>query len=155
MRNRFTVSFYSYEGRRAATRVLIDPRLTAAHRATEKAVCPLAQSSDRWPRPIFFKRRVEIWIEAASMWRSFFLAVGITACILGGECLVVEKAVLAAKQDPLLDDSQGFAMPFLGGDYEPAKKEFVPPDWAPWSLISGGAIIMIYSFTIPRRLGSG
>ena len=90
------------------------------------------------------------------MWRSLSLAIGITACILGGECLVVEKAVLAAKQDPLLDESQtGFSMPFLTGGYEPPQKEFVPPDWAPWTLISVGAITMIYSFTIPRRLGSG
>jgi hypothetical protein len=89
------------------------------------------------------------------MWRSLFLAIGITACILGSECLVVEKAVLAAKQDPLLDESQnGFAMPFLTGDYQPPQREFTPPDWAPWSLISIGAITMIYSFTIPRLVAS-
>jgi hypothetical protein len=87
------------------------------------------------------------------MWRSLFLAIGITACILGGECLVIEKAVLAAKQDPLYEEG-GFNMPFLQGEFQPAQKEFVPPDWAPWSLISIGAITMIYSFTIPRLVAS-
>jgi hypothetical protein len=27
----------------------------------------------------------------------------------------------------------------------------VPPDWAPWSLMSTGAIVCLYSFTLPRR----
>jgi hypothetical protein len=30
-----------------------------------------------------------------------------------------------------------------------------PPDWAPWSLLSAGAVVMLYSFTIPRRVASG
>jgi hypothetical protein len=89
------------------------------------------------------------------MWRSFFLAVGVTLCIMGAESLFVEKVVLAAKQDPLLQESQGFSMPFLSGDMEARSREFAPPDWAPWSLISVGAVTMIYSFTIPRRLNSG
>lgn len=88
------------------------------------------------------------------MWRSFFLAIGITLCIMGAECLVIEKAVLAARQDPLLEESQSFTVPFLQSDFEPAHKEFTPPDWAPWSLISVGAITMIYSFTIPRLVAS-
>ncbi len=33
------------------------------------------------------------------MWRALFLAVGIYGCILGGECLVIDKAVLN-KQAP-------------------------------------------------------
>ena len=32
------------------------------------------------------------------MWRAVFLALGIVLCILGGECLVVEKAVLAQSE---------------------------------------------------------
>jgi hypothetical protein len=28
----------------------------------------------------------------------------------------------------------------------------VPPDWAPWSLLSLGAVTIIYSFTIPKRM---
>jgi len=31
--------------------------------------------------------------------------------------------------------------------------EVVPPEWAPWSLMGGGAVVVLYSFTIPKRVG--
>lgn len=78
------------------------------------------------------------------MWRSLFVAVGLCMCILGAECLVVDKAVMAGRAE----SSNGM----LGGKKAPAKV-IVPPDWAPWSLLSAGAVIMLYSFTIPSRMG--
>ena len=74
------------------------------------------------------------------MWRSFFLAVGAYCCLLGVEALAVEKAVL--KSDPI-NNSQN------------AWREVVPPDWAAWSMLAGGAVVMLYSFTIPQRVGGG
>lgn len=72
------------------------------------------------------------------MWRSFFLAVGVYCCLLGVEALAVERAVL--KSD-------------LGGSPPSAtSREIVPPDWAPWSMIGGGAVVVLYSFTIPQRV---
>jgi len=67
------------------------------------------------------------------MWRSFFLAVGITLIIIGVECLFVDSAMMAAEDGP---------------------KPFTPPDWAPWSMLSGGAIVILYSFTIPKRIAT-
>ncbi len=67
------------------------------------------------------------------MWRSFFLAVGIYACILGLECLVIDKAIIAPRE--------GAA----------GREEVVPPDWVSWSLLSAGAVTILYSFTIPGR----
>lgn len=26
-----------------------------------------------------------------------------------------------------------------------------PPQWAPWSLMAGGAVVVLYSFSLPRR----
>ncbi len=69
------------------------------------------------------------------MWRAFFLAVGITAVLLGAECLAVDKVVVRAPRE--------------GGP-----SEIIPPDWAPWSLISAGAVTVLYSFTIPQRVKS-
>jgi len=60
--------------------------------------------------------------------------------ILGVECLVIDKAVLTA------------AEPGAGTVGVVASREVKPYEWAPWSLLSGGAIIIIYSFTIPRRV---
>jgi hypothetical protein len=73
------------------------------------------------------------------MWRSFFLAIGAYCCLLGIEALAVEKAVV--KVDP--------------GATQTATREIVPPDWAPWSLLGTGAVVVLYSFTVPQRVGGG
>ena len=71
------------------------------------------------------------------MVRAFFLAVGLSAFILGLECLVLDKAVLHVDQDPAV---------------QVAYRELKPTDWAPWSLLSAGAVVMLYSFTIPAKM---
>lgn len=73
------------------------------------------------------------------MWRSLFLALGAYSVLLGAEALAVEKAVLKPKTDP-------------AGRVLEAGQEVIPPEWAPWSLLAGGAVIVLYSFTIPRRV---
>lgn len=75
------------------------------------------------------------------MWRSFFLAIGVYCCLLGVEALAVEKAVL--KHD------------FSSGTGATAQREIAPPDWAPWSMMAGGAVVVLYSFTLPRRVKGG
>ena len=77
------------------------------------------------------------------MWRAFFWAVGIYACLLGAECMVVEKAVLHSKKPTAVNR--------LGIQTAPRQKEIAPPDWAPWSLFSFGAITLIYTITLPNR----
>ncbi len=78
------------------------------------------------------------------MLRAFFLAMGIAASIYGAECMVVDKFVLAADKPPATPQ-QGtmFGAP-------PAKppREIKPPEWAPWSLLSTGAIVILYSLAI-------
>jgi hypothetical protein len=64
------------------------------------------------------------------MWRSFFLAVGVFLFILGAEALIVERAVLNRAD----------------------ATNIIPPEWAPWSLLSAGAVVILYSFTIPKRV---
>ena len=71
------------------------------------------------------------------MWRALFLALGAYCCLLGVEALGLEKAVLKRPE---------------GASPETAVQEIVPPEWAPWSLMAGGAVVVLYSFTIPRRV---
>ena len=71
------------------------------------------------------------------MWRSLFLALGVYSCLLGVEALAVERAIL---KDP-------------EGSVAVEQKVIAPPQWAPWSLMAGGAVVVLYSFTIPRRVG--
>ncbi len=77
------------------------------------------------------------------MWRAFFLACGSYACILGAECMAIDKAVLKMRHEPaagVLDSDGG------------RRRDFIPPEWAPWSLLSAGAVTMLYSFTLPKRV---
>ncbi len=73
------------------------------------------------------------------MWRAFFLAVGAYCCLLGVEALAVEKAILKPE--------------VRKGQIVNSGREIAPPDWAPWSLMAGGAVVVLYSFTIPKRVG--
>lgn len=72
------------------------------------------------------------------MWRSFFLAIGAYCCLLGVEALAVERAVL--KRD------------FAADANSTVQREIAPPDWAPWSMMGAGAVVVLYSFTLPRRV---
>lgn len=72
------------------------------------------------------------------MWRSAFVGLGFYACLLGAESLVVERAVLRPE-------------PQRAGQFSSRPREVVPPDWAPWSLLSGGSIAMLYAFTLRKE----
>ena len=78
------------------------------------------------------------------MLRAFFLAIGMSAFILGLECLVIDKAVL----QPSRDNSASA----VAQQIAPAVREVTPPEWAPWSLLSGGAVVILYSFTLPAKM---
>ena len=79
------------------------------------------------------------------MLRAFFLAMGISTCIYGAECLVVERFVLAADK-PVATQPGARASP-------PAKppREMKPPEWAPWSLLATGALVVLYSMAMRRE----
>jgi len=81
------------------------------------------------------------------MWRAMFLAMGVSLMILGVEFLGVERIVLKAQNPPAPQASAFDAAPG-----PTALKEVIPPPWAPWSLMSSGAIVCLYSFTIPLRM---
>lgn len=72
------------------------------------------------------------------MWRALFLALGFYTCLLGAEALVLDKAVLR----PEMKDGQA-----------QTRREIVHPEWAAWSLLAAGAVVSLYSFTIPARVG--
>jgi hypothetical protein len=88
------------------------------------------------------------------MWRSLFLAIGLTLLILGGESMVVERAVLT---DQFSKSVRPEFDPEFDFDGPPSpivqKRSFSPPEWAPWSLISAGAVVILYS--VAMRPNSG
>jgi hypothetical protein len=79
------------------------------------------------------------------MWRAFFLAIGVTLFIVGAECLVLDQAVLMKRSEAASTDMFGAA--------QSAPPIVVrPPEWVPWTFMSTGAVVVLYSFTIPRRV---
>lgn len=82
------------------------------------------------------------------MWRAFFMALGISLCILGGECLLVHKFVMAGEQPP----PQAVPATFFGAVPPPAasSREIEPADWAPWTLLSAGVVIILYALTVNK-----
>lgn len=78
------------------------------------------------------------------MWRAFFLAVGIFLASLGAQCLAVEQFVMAADQNPQLVQY---------GTFQPAAappRQLMPPEWVPWTLLSTGSVVVLYSLTINK-----
>lgn len=84
------------------------------------------------------------------MWRPFFLGIGATLACLGAECLVLDHVVMAAPNKPVTSPNS-----FIQMEVPQQGKVVTPPDWAPWSLLSAGTIVILYSFTIPARMEGG
>ena len=81
------------------------------------------------------------------MWRAFFLALGIFLCILGAQCLVVDTYVLAGQPQPAAEAQSLFNAPPPSA----GQREMEPPEWAPWSMLSVGAVVILYSLTLNRQ----
>ena len=83
------------------------------------------------------------------MWRAFFLAIGIYMCIVGAECLAIERFELATEQ---VDEEPGTPATLFGAPPAPAagSRDIEPREWAPWSFLSAGTVIILYALTINR-----
>ncbi len=68
-----------------------------------------------------------------AMMKSVFLATGIFACVLGVELLLVDSAVVA----PI--DGRG------------GPRTVTAPDWAPWTLLSVGAVTILHFCTMQAK----
>lgn len=84
------------------------------------------------------------------MWRSLFLALGVYLCILGAECLVVEKFVFRPTGPVRVESSASF---LTTAAPKPQTREYAPREWAPWSLMATGVIVCLYSVTLAKRIG--
>lgn len=70
------------------------------------------------------------------MWKSFMLAAGIFACLVGVEMLVVDSAVVSS----------------IDGSTQP--RTVTAPDWAPWTLISLGAVTILHFGNLRSATGA-
>ncbi|REJ66430.1 MAG: hypothetical protein DWQ31_15335 [Planctomycetota bacterium] len=79
------------------------------------------------------------------MIRAVFIAIGVCLILVGLECLIVDKAYLEG--ETMVTPANFFSDAVFA-----PRREFAPPRWAPFSLIAAGAVVMLYSFSIPRRI---
>ncbi|MCA9132059.1 MAG: hypothetical protein KDA45_02850 [Planctomycetales bacterium] len=87
------------------------------------------------------------------MWRAFFFAVGIMLVIVGVECLLIDSATLSAEKREIVQVNEGWLQ--TPRQIEVGKRQVVrPSEWIPWSLLASGAIVLLYSFTLPKRWGN-
>ena len=80
------------------------------------------------------------------MWRAFFLALGIYMCILGAECLAVETFEMAPDEPDV--PASGAT---LFGNPPGVGRHIEPAEWAPWSFLSAGTVVILYALTINRQ----
>ncbi len=85
------------------------------------------------------------------MWRSFFLAVGLSSIFFGVECLGVDKMNLRLREPPPAPAPATFWREAPPPPKQGPQRVVTPPHWLPWSLMSTGAVVCLYSFTIPSR----
>jgi hypothetical protein len=81
------------------------------------------------------------------MWRAFFLGIGVFLIVLGAESLAVDTFHLRLHGDPPPKTS-----PWDNEVKQAPQRTLTPPPWAPYSLMATGAVVCLYSFTIPRRV---
>lgn len=92
------------------------------------------------------------------MWRAIMMSIGLCLVILGGEAMVVDRVVLAdgPVADPAVGDiyGGGFDSPYstsyddltnLTSAVKPTGRVIVPPEWAPWGLLSAGVLTFLYA----------
>lgn len=80
------------------------------------------------------------------MWRSLFIAIGVMAIIIGFESLMIDSATFyksrATTPGEFLDPTK------IAGQTTSTWK---PSEWFPWAVLSIGSLVVIYSFTLPKR----
>ncbi len=84
------------------------------------------------------------------MVRSIFFSTGLFVLMWGLSFLMIDKVVLNMEQGS--SSQSGFRGLFSGVGIK-QKREFDPPEWAAFSLMSVGTVTMLYSVALPKKPG--
>lgn len=99
------------------------------------------------------------------MWRAIFMALGLNAMLLGGECFILDRVELSKPFTAFVTGQDAGSGSLAGGgtstslfqnsayQYPSATgtdtwgrgRMFRPREWMPWSLLAVGAIIVMYT----------
>lgn len=82
------------------------------------------------------------------MLRSCFFSVGLFVTLWGAALLFVDKLILTEQND--VQPERGISAMF--SSVTPERQKVVdPPDWAAFSLMSVGAVTMLYAVALPKK----
>jgi len=84
------------------------------------------------------------------MWRAIVLASGISLGILGAEFMVVDRLVIADSTSMAVS-GRSVSSPTLstfGSSSGGSRQVFIPPEWAPWGLLSSGVLLVLYGASL-------
>ena len=82
------------------------------------------------------------------MLRSMFFSVGMFVTLWGVTFLFVDKLVLSVADEKTRPHDFRGLFTSLNKD---RKKEFNPPDWSAFSLLSLGSVTMLYAVALPKK----
>ncbi len=104
------------------------------------------------------------------MWRSFFLAGGFFLILLGGQSLILDSVSLTKFKMPNSKNEQNLGAGYANQQNSPysfagygnqnlqspgndkSKQRVVQiKEWMPWCLFAAGTIIVLYTFSLPKR----
>lgn len=88
-----------------------------------------------------------------SMLRSTFFSIGLFITLWGASFLVVDKFVVNVKDETAR--TPAFRGMFAGNANVPQARQRVidPPDWVAFSMLSVGAVTMLYAVALPKKNG--
>jgi hypothetical protein len=90
--------------------------------------------------------------------RNQYFFAGLVILLLGLEFYMVDNFVLNAKFTQFLAERSGHPMAsvnatsqtLLQSDSPPAQKNWPPPDWLGWSLLSVGSVLILHSWGMKK-----
>ena len=80
------------------------------------------------------------------MWRSLFLAIGTMMMIVGVEAMLIDSATFYAAAESSASEFIDRSSPMTAN-----ARIIRPGEWTPWVILSLGAIVVLYAFTLPQR----
>ncbi len=84
------------------------------------------------------------------MLRGTFFSIGMFITLWGVSLLFVDKLVLNMPED-VAARTPGFRGMYQGNTQQPKQRVIDPPDWAAFSLLSVGAVTMLYAVALPKK----
>jgi hypothetical protein len=84
------------------------------------------------------------------MLRGTFFSIGMFIALWGASLFFIDKVVLKVADDAA-HRPPGFRGMYAGNQQQQNGRVLQPPDWVSFSLLSVGAVTMLYAVALPRK----